>query len=302
MRRERDGTSTLRALACAPARTLAATLLLVTMMATYHTAVLAEPIYYVHMHGYGIWQQKFDTAAAACEHYRVMVLAANDSVGNKPGTAVITKLPPEDIYPNLRTTESCVVFWSYPYYSQYYSIGVLAGGCLPGRRPKETVPPESFFAEPWGCEDKRCPVDPLTPYNGPDPYPLNVNNLSPRMAAAVYCLQGCTGQANVSILLSSAYRPPEYQAHLQDVWDKRRKLLRNNSPECAAIKAQVEAEFATHQLGASSVRPAGPNSCHTRGECVDVNRRYVQLVDLCTLECQVTRPLQDRDPVHVVPF
>jgi hypothetical protein len=126
---------------------------LLVMMATYHTAVLAEPIYYVHMHGYGIWQQKFDTAAAACEHYRVMVLAANDSVGNKPGTAVITKPPPEDIYPDLRTTQSCVVFWSYPYYSQYYSIGILAGGCLPGRRPKETVPPESFFAEPGDCEE-----------------------------------------------------------------------------------------------------------------------------------------------------
>jgi hypothetical protein len=293
MRSEREGTSTLRAQACAPARRLAAALLLV-MMATYHTAVLAEPIYYVHMHGYGIWQRKFDTAAAACEHYRVMVLAANDSVGNKPGTAVITKPPPEDIYPNLIATESCVVFWSYPYYSQYYSIGVLAGGCLPGRRPKETVPPESFFAEPWGCEALPCPVPPLKPLppddycaqsleagKGKDVYGACSIALTPATQQQAQCLANKIGALNIPYDgPESTVRSPAYQAHFKEIWENSAWLdaiEEQGDPAviqaCAARRAEVASHMGYHGIVGE---PAKSDSNHLSGQAIDVASSVVQ--------------------------
>ena len=48
--------------------------------------------------------------------------------------------------------------------------------------------------------------------------------------------------------LKSAYRPPAYQAHLHDVWVKWVKELRNNRSSCRALREEVGAEFARHQL------------------------------------------------------
>jgi hypothetical protein len=124
------------------------------------------------------------------------------------------------------------------------------------------------------------------------------------MAGAVYCLQGCTGQTNVSTLLSSAYRPYAYQVHLREVWAKWNDELRDDdSQACADLKAEVKAHLDMHLLGNLKLPPAArSDGCHVTGNCVDVNTAYVESVDLCALECQVYRPWPGRDPNHVVPL
>jgi hypothetical protein len=151
---------------------LVAALGLAGLMAMHHVPALAEPIYYLHMQGYGIWEEKFVSAAAACEHYRAQVQKAHDDAGATGGVTIITKLPSEDLYPNLITTDTCKVNWTWPYSSWNYSVGVIAGGCLPGRRPKEDV--REYFAEPGDCEPNPCPVPPLSDAYESDPCSLSL--------------------------------------------------------------------------------------------------------------------------------
>lgn len=140
----------------------------------------------------------------------------------------------------------------------------------------------------------------MKPYS-PDPYPLNVDNLSDPMKQGLGCLAAATGRLYAE-LVSSAYRPPEYQAHLREVWNKWKDLENNRNPACAARRADVKAEFDRHQLGGSELRPsANPNNCHSRtpATCFDVHSRFAHDVDFNQDRCSIYRPYPVKDPVHV---
>jgi hypothetical protein len=124
------------------------------------------------------------------------------------------------------------------------------------------------------------------------------------MKDGLACLMGCTGQSSIPAFLSSAYRPPAYQVHLSEVYTKWKALEDREEPECAALKAQVKAEFFDrHQLGTSRlVPPANPNNCHSSGDCVDLNSPFREAVDFCSSECRAYRSWPDSDPNHVVSY
>lgn len=106
--------------------------------------------------------------------------------------------------------------------------------------------------------------------------------------------------------LRSGYRPNSYQAHLQEVWDKWIRDLRNNEmPECQNLRASVGQEFERHQL-LEAQRPVTASD-HTRGIAFDANvqlppkarlhRRRVT-VDLLARLSGLLRPDLFHDPVH----
>jgi hypothetical protein len=107
------------------------------------------------------------------------------------------------------------------------------------------------------------------------------------------------------ISLKSGYRPPAYQAHLKDVWDKWEELRDNTQPECQNLRAQVEQEFTGHHL--LLTQTPVPISDHTRGLAFDASvilppgarlkRRRVNLDSLARLS-GFLRPAVIADPVH----
>lgn len=166
-------------------------------------------------------------------------------------------------------------------------------------------------AETYGVPG--CPVEPLEPYS-PDPYPLDIANLTQRTKDAVGCLATCSGQ-NHTAFLSSAYRPVTYQDHLREVWSKWNDELKfNETPACAALKAKVKKEFDDHGLGVSTISPSRGGGCHSItagqpiGSCFDVNSWFIPMVDSCSTQCNVYRPWpylpppRRSDPIHVLPY
>jgi hypothetical protein len=105
--------------------------------------------------------------------------------------------------------------------------------------------------------------------------------------------------------LKSAYRPPAYQAHLQQVWYKWMELRNNKELGCQVLRAQVENEFTRHDL-LESQKPV-TFSDHTRGLAFDaavsvpakahLMKRRVSLDRLASL-AGIRRPDVFRDPVH----
>jgi hypothetical protein len=106
--------------------------------------------------------------------------------------------------------------------------------------------------------------------------------------------------------LKSAYRPPAYQAHLHEVWVKWvRELRRNRSKACAALREEVGAEFARHQLLVRQ-QPV-PASDHMLGLAFDaavsmpraarLHGRRITLDKLAAL-AGIRRPDRRHDPVH----
>jgi hypothetical protein len=151
-----------------------------------------------------------------------------------------------------------------------------------------------------------CPVAPLTTLTDATALNFEAGNtvdtadLQPSMQTALACLQSAVGSAGGFTNLNSAYRPPAYQSHLREVWDKWNLLKNNNAPVCASIKTAVQTEFNRHHLLASQ-QPASANGAHTQGLAIDItstlpNATFLQLAN----QCHLYRPVPATDPVHFV--
>ncbi len=160
-----------------------------------------------------------------------------------------------------------------------------------------------------------CPVAPLSPIEEPDALAFENGNeasgvidlagLRPAMARALEKFRRMVLSAGGTFDLKSAYRPPSYQAHLQDVWFKWMELRRNRSAGCQLLRAQVAEEFGRHNLLATQ-KPV-TFSDHTLGLAFDaavvlprsarLRRRRISLDRLAVL-AGLTRPDIHRDPVH----
>jgi len=135
---------------------------------------------------------------------------------------------------------------------------------------------------------------------------INIAGLMPAMARALEKFREMVMSAGGSFDLKSAYRPPAYQAHLQEVWYKWVQLRYNRQPGCRILKAEVAAEFARHHL-LPTQKPV-TSSDHTRGLAFDAavilprgarttKRRRISL-DRLALQAGIKRPDIRRDPVH----
>jgi len=156
-----------------------------------------------------------------------------------------------------------------------------------------------------------CTVAPLPPITDPRAAAFNAGeivdtaNLSRGMSRALVRFQKVVAQVGGSLELKSAYRPPAYQQHLQQVWDKWMELRTNNVAACQDLRAQVQQEFLRHDL-LESQRPV-TSSDHTRGMAFDaavtippharLKRRKVTLDKLAHI-VGLRRPDIVHDPVH----
>jgi D-alanyl-D-alanine dipeptidase len=136
--------------------------------------------------------------------------------------------------------------------------------------------------------------------------PADVDGLMPQAAQALENFKEMVTSVGGTFELKSAYRPPAYQAHLHEVWVKWVKQLRNNrSSGCRALREEVGAEFARHQLLVKQ-QPV-PVSDHELGLAFDaaitmprsarLNGKRVTVDKLAAL-ASIKRPDIRRDPVH----
>ena len=133
---------------------------------------------------------------------------------------------------------------------------------------------------------------------------VDTSSLTPATAKALTRFQRVVTKSGGRMTITSAYRPPTYQEHLQTVWDKWMQLRNDRSSACQALKEEVGAEFARHQL-LMTQRPVA-FSDHTLGIGFDAavmlprrarSRRRVSIDRLARL-AGVRRPDVRRDPVH----
>jgi D-alanyl-D-alanine dipeptidase len=133
----------------------------------------------------------------------------------------------------------------------------------------------------------------------------DVKGLMPAMARALEKFKQLVNSVGGSFELKSAYRPPAYQAHLQQVWYKWKELRNNHDLGCQVLRAQVGDEFAKHHL-LETQKPV-TDSDHTRGLAFDatvlvppkavLKKRRVSL-DRLALLAGIKRPDILHDPVH----
>jgi hypothetical protein len=135
---------------------------------------------------------------------------------------------------------------------------------------------------------------------------LNLDGLTPGTSKALTRFEKMVASHGGTFILTSAYRPSAYQAHLRDVWFKWMHELKDNyDPACLELKAEVGSEFTRHQLLPSQY-PVEVSD-HTIGIGFDAavtlpikgkaKRRRVSLDRLARLS-GVSRPAARRDPVH----
>jgi hypothetical protein len=129
---------------------------------------------------------------------------------------------------------------------------------------------------------------------------VDITGLTPATALALARFEQRVASLGGKFAVTSAYRPPAYQEHLQVVWDKWRQLRDNYDEGCAVLKAEVAAEFERHRL-MESQRPV-PFSDHTRGIGFDATvflptQRH-RNIDRLAQASGVRRPDVLHDPVH----
>src|SRR5262249_18044008 len=128
-----------------------------------------------------------------------------------------------------------------------------------------------------GLAIKTCSVTPLVPLSASaqafenDTTHVDTLSITPATQAALACFRTAVASAGGQVKLQSAFRSPDYQLHLKDVWNKWKALSRNHDPECADLRAKVSAEIVKHKLEKLTVEPAGPRGPHVQGIAFDAN-------------------------------
>ena len=156
-----------------------------------------------------------------------------------------------------------------------------------------------------------CRIAPLPPLADPvaeafnTGAPLDTTDLSSGMARALARFENIVNKAGGSLVLKSAYRPPSYQLHLQQVWDKWTELRNHDEAACGDLRAAVQAEFQRHHL-LETQRPVD-SSDHTRGLAFDATvvlparariRKHKVTLDSLARMAGLRRPDILHDPVH----
>lgn len=154
-----------------------------------------------------------------------------------------------------------------------------------------------------------CNVEPLPPILDPEAIQFEesvspaTTGLAPAMTRALTKFQQLVNSVGGIFVLKSAYRPPAYQAHLQQVWNKWMEIRNNRLASCQVLRAEVEAEFKGHHL-IETQRPV-TSSDHTRGLAFDATvdlpsgrKKKVVSLDRLAMLAGIMRPDVLRDPVH----
>lgn len=174
------------------------------------------------------------------------------------------------------------------------STGAMVCVCNTGLIPDSTA---------TACvPEQTCPINDLPPITDPDVLAFEANpnlsdttRLTPQMQTALSCL--LTAAAAGSPTVGSAYRPPAYNQHLIDVFEKWKILIDDKTPACASLKTKIQQHFTTHQL--ILTQPPVVGSRHTQGLAVDVTINLPSAsIDALAASCGLRRPLPVKDRVH----
>ena len=155
-----------------------------------------------------------------------------------------------------------------------------------------------------------CPVPPINPITDPvaiqfeNGNTLDTTHLSSAMQTANNSFRNAVTNNGGSFILNSAYRPPPYQVHLREVWDKWQLLKNCTLPACQTLRTQVQTEVNRHGISNLNTRPAGVCGFHTQGLAIDVAVNPAQtglpLQTTLNLASQsgLYRRIAAKDPVH----
>jgi hypothetical protein len=175
--------------------------------------------------------------------------------------------------------------------------------CPAGFSPDNQTSPEVC----WRFDP--CPNAAPKPYN-PDPYPSDdIANLSPQMQIASQCFQTAVIDAGGTFRFKSAYRPKEYNLHLQEVWDKWDEFKDNVLPACQARRAEIENHFNQHELQTNDTARPHTYSAHTKldtngnpaGEAIDISSNlFYGVLDVLAFGCKLYGPDPTGDTPHFI--
>ena len=101
----------------------------------------------------------------------------------------------------------------------------------------------------------------------------------------------------LAIQIESGYRPPAYQTHLREVYDKWQLLKNNDDAACADTKRKVKNEYDDHRFA----HQPGVTSRHSTGRAVDISLSSYATADIIAAECGMSRPVPN-DRVHFEPL
>jgi hypothetical protein len=179
----------------------------------------------------------------------------------------------------------------------------IARWLFPSLSPPQPPQPSASLAT--------CKIGPLPPITDPEALEFErsvsptTSGLVPAMTRALLKFEDLVRSVGGTFVLKSAYRPPAYQAHLQQVWYKWMDLRNNREPGCQPLREEVRAEFDGHHL-MESQKPVD-SSDHTRGMAFDATvemprapriRRTPVTLDRLALLAGIMRPDILHDPVH----
>lgn len=135
---------------------------------------------------------------------------------------------------------------------------------------------------------------------------VDTADLTSGTAKALTRFEKAVSKAGGTLTITSAFRPPAYQQHLQAVWDKWMHELRDNrQPPCEQLRVNVGKEFRRHRL-LETQRPVNVSD-HTRGLAFDAavilpkparSRSGKLSLDRLARLCSLRRPDILHDPVH----
>lgn len=187
----------------------------------------------------------------------------------------------------------------------YYQDADGDGFGNPAVTSQSCTAPPGYVADNTDCNDNDplvypengvcCPVPHLTPLT--DPLAIRMeggdkvifDGLTTEMLQAWGCFDNKVFNAGGQLIPNSAYRPPQYQQHLREVWDRYRDLMKYPGSECNALRNQITADFNSHQP--MTKRP-GQKSRHSEGIAIDATiTPPVQDVDTLADNCDLYRPL-----------
>jgi hypothetical protein len=151
------------------------------------------------------------------------------------------------------------------------------------------------------CVAAVCPVaDPLKPLDpAVQPYEdglVDMGNETQATREGAACIVREARARHLHPQIVSGYRPPAYQTHLREVYDKWQLLKDNNDSVCADTKRQVEIEFMKHSPFAHQ---PGNTSRHSTGRAVDIHLSDYTDADTIAAGCSMSRPVAN-DRSHFV--
>jgi hypothetical protein len=137
-----------------------------------------------------------------------------------------------------------------------------------------------------------CPVHPLNPLDpAAQPYEdglVDMANETDATRAGAACIVREARARHLHPQIESGYRPPEYQTHIREVYDKWQLLQDNNDSVCADTKVQVELEYMHHSP--FSHQP-GETSLHSSRLAVDIHLSDYTDADTIAAGCNMSKPV-----------